>query len=74
MSISKIIIPNFVCVLANKRKYFEQIFYSVAGVMPQGWNLGCWGVKNLSVGFCDGAPWTAHSSFNFNYYSRHQAF
>ena len=24
----------------------------------------CWGVKNFSVGICDGAPLTAHSSFS----------
>ena len=63
MSISKIFIPNFVRVLTDKRKYIEQNFYSVAGIMPQGWDLGVLGgVKNLSVGICDGAPSTAHSS------------
>ena len=32
--------------------------------MPQGWDLGVLGgVKNFSLGICDGAPWTAHSSF-----------
>ena len=45
MSISKIFIPNFVRVLTNKRKYFEQNFYSVAGVMPQGWDGGAGGQK-----------------------------
>ena len=34
-------IPNFMRVLTNKRKYFEQNFYSVAGVMPKGWDVGC---------------------------------
>ena len=62
MSISKIFIPNFVSFLTNKRKYIEQNFYSVAGVMPQGWDLGVLGVKNFSVGICDGAPSAAHSS------------
>ena len=33
--------------------------------MPQGWDLGCWGVKNFSVKICDGVPSTAHSSFYF---------
>ena len=61
MSISKIFIPNFVRVLTNKRKYIEQNFYSVAGVMPLGWDLGVLGVNNFSVGICDGAPSTAHS-------------
>ena len=62
MSISKIFIPNFVRVLTNKRKYIEQSFYSVAGVMPLRWDLGVLGVKNFSVGICDGAPSTKHSS------------
>ena len=43
MSVSKIFIPNFVRVRANKRKYIEQNFYSVAAVMPQGWVLGVLG-------------------------------
>ena len=25
------------------RKHIEQNFHSVAGIMPQGWDLGCWG-------------------------------
>ena len=33
------------------RKHIEQNFQSVAGVMPQGWDLGVPGVKNFSVGF-----------------------
>ena len=65
MSVSKIFIPNFVRVFANKRKYIEQNFYSIAGFMSQGWDLGVLGVKNFSVGICDGAPSTAHSSFKF---------
>ena len=60
MSVSKIFIPNFVCVLANKRKYIEQNFYSVAGVMLQGWDLGVLGGGlKLWRGICDGAPATA---------------
>ena len=39
MSISKNFIPNFVRVLTNKRKYIDQNFHSVAGVMSQGWDL-----------------------------------
>ena len=54
MSISNIFITNFVRVLTNKRKYFEQIFYSVAGVMPQGWNLAGAGAKTLAWGFAMG--------------------
>ena len=45
------------------RKHIEQNFHAVAWVMPQGWDLGCWGVvKNLSVEIWDGAPSTVHSS------------
>ena len=63
MSVSKIFIPNFVIVLTNKRNYIERNFYSVAGVMPQGWDLACLGGgQNFNVGICDGAPSTAHSS------------
>ena len=51
------------CVLTNKRKYIEQNFHSIAGVMPHGRDLGVLGVKNFSVGICDGAQSTAHSSF-----------
>ena len=66
MSISKIFIANIARVLTNKRKYIEQNFYSVTGVMPQRWDLRVlWGVKNFSLGICDGAPLTAHSSFLF---------
>ena len=70
MSVSKIFIPNFVRVLTNKRNYIEPDFYSVAGIMPQGWDLGLLGgggVKNFSVGICDGAPSTAHSSSHWFY-------
>ena len=52
MSISETFIPNFVCVLTNKRKYIDQNFHSVAGVMPQGWDLGVLGgQKTLAWGF-----------------------
>ena len=41
MSISKIFMPKFVCVSQIKdRKHIEHNFHSVAGVMPQGWDLG----------------------------------
>ena len=62
MSISKIFVPNFVSVLTNKR-HIEHNFHSVAGVIPQGWDLGLLGVKNFSMGICDGAPSTAPSSW-----------
>ena len=48
----------------NDRKHIEQNFHSVAGSMPHGWDLGVMGgVKNFSLGSCDGAPSTARSSF-----------
>ena len=44
-SISKIFIPNFVCVPTNERyKTYQTFFYSVAWVMPQGWDFGALGV------------------------------
>ena len=52
MSISKIFIPNFVCVVTNERyKTFRQDFYSVAWVMPQGWDFGALGVPRGSNNF-----------------------
>ena len=61
MSISKILIPNFMCVLTKKDRK-----HSVARVMPgscPGVGIGVLGgVKNFSVGICDGAPSTARSS------------
>ena len=47
------------------RKHIEQNFHSVAKVMPRGGTAECWGIKNFSVGICDGAPTTARSSFRF---------
>ena len=48
MSISKIFIPNFVCVLTNKRKkHIEQNFHSVAKIMPRGGTGGSWGSQKL---------------------------
>ena len=61
MSISKIFIPNFVCVLTNIKKIeniLNRIFHSVA----RGGTVGCWGSQNFSVGFCDCAPSTVRSS------------
>ena len=45
-SISKILIPNFVCVFSQMKdtKHIRRDFHSVARVMPQGWDfwaLGC---------------------------------
>ena len=44
------------------RKHIEQNFHSVAKVMPGVGLRGAAGVKNFSVGICDGAPSTARSS------------
>ena len=45
MSISKIFISNFVCVLTNERyKHIRWDFSSVVWVMPQGWDFGALGV------------------------------
>ena len=45
------------------RKHIEQNFHFVAGIMPLGSDLGVLGVKNFSVGICDGAKSTARSSY-----------
>ena len=43
-SISKIFIPNFLCVLTNERyKKFRRDFHSVPWVMSQGWDFGAGG-------------------------------
>ena len=47
------------------RKHIEQNFHSVAGIMPQRWELGVLGVKNFSMGICDGAPSTGRSSYDY---------
>ena len=45
MSISKIYIPNYVCVVHMKdTKYIRRDFNSVTLVMPQGWDFGALGV------------------------------
>ena len=46
------------------RKHIEQNFQSVAKVLPLVGTAGAGGVKNFSVGICDGAPSTARSSLN----------
>ena len=46
-TILKIFIPNFVCVLTNKR-YIERDFCSDASAMPKGWGLGAlWLIFNM---------------------------
>ena len=37
-------------------KHFKQNFHTVAWVMPHDRDSGVLGVKNLSVGLCDGTP------------------
>ena len=67
MSILRFLYQTLCAFLQIKdRKHIEQNFHSVAGIMPQGWDLGCWWVKNFSVGICDDAPSTAHSSIISN--------
>ena len=50
-SITKIFLPNFVCLLTNERyKTYQAGFYSFAWGMPQGWDFGYhggWRVKLL---------------------------
>ena len=44
-SISKIFIPNFVCVLTNERyETYQTDFNSAPWVMPQGWDFEALGV------------------------------
>ena len=45
MSISKIFIPNFVCIVQMKdTKHIRRDFHSVILIMPQGWDIGALGV------------------------------
>ena len=56
------------------RKLIEQNFHSVAGIMLQGWDLvvvvvgGGGGIKHFSVGICNGASSTMHSTFTLLLY------
>ena len=53
------------CVFSQiKENILDRIFILLLGSCPRGGTWGCWGVKNLSVGICDGAPSTAHSSWS----------
>ena len=45
------------------KKHIEQNFHSVARVMARVGLRGAGGVKNCSMGICDGALLTARSSF-----------
>ena len=59
------------------RKLIEQNFHSVARIMLQGWDLvvkvvggggGGGGIKHFSVGICNGASSTMHSTFTLLLY------
>ena len=43
-SISKIFMPNFVCVLTNERYISDRIFILSSGSCPRGVTLGRWGI------------------------------
>ena len=64
----KVFKPNYVLFSQIKdRKHIEYNFHSVAGGHAPWVGLGgAVGVKNFSVGICDGALSTVHSSFYFN--------
>ena len=53
MSISKIVIPNSLCVFSQikDRKHIEQNFHSVARVIAPGWDLWVLGGQTLAWGF-----------------------
>ena len=63
MSISKIFIPNVECSLTKK---IENILNIILILLPESCHgvelVGTGGVKNFSVGICDGAPSIARSS------------
>ena len=48
-SISKIFIPNFVCVLTNERHKTDRIFIFLPGSCPRG---GTWGYLGAKIKFC----------------------
>ena len=65
MSISKIFIPNSLCVFSQikSRKLIEQNFNLLPESCPGSGLVGAGGVKNFSVGIFDGPPSTARSSY-----------
>ena len=69
MSISRVFIPNSLCVFSQikARKYIKKNFHSVARVMPRVGLVGAGGVKNFSLGICDGTPSTARSSISLGF-------
>ena len=51
MSIIRFLFQTLCAFLQIKdRKHIEQNFHSVAGFMPQGWDLGCWVGQKLKLG------------------------
>ena len=55
------------CVFSHiTEKILNRIFILLQGSCPRGRTWGA-GVKNFSVGICDGAPSTAHSSCTFRH-------
>ena len=67
MSISKIFY-TILCVCSHKLKIeniLNRIFILLPGPCPRVGLRGAGGVKNFSVGICDGAPSTTRSSLSF---------
>ena len=55
MSISKIFIPNFVCVLTNERyKTYQTGFVFCRWVISKGWDLGALGCPGVKKNFKHG--------------------
>ena len=51
MSILRFLFKTLCAFLQIKiRKHIEKIFHSVAGFMPQEWDLGCWVGQRLKLG------------------------
>ena len=48
--------------MCSHKLKIENIFILLPGSCPRDGTWGCWGVKNFSMGICDGAPSTARSS------------
>ena len=63
MSVSKIFMANFVLFSQIKEIILNGIFILLLWSCPRGGTWGA-GVKNFSVGICDGAPSTAYSSLS----------
>ena len=63
-------LPNFECVLINKRCKTHRMEFSFCrlGHAP-GVGLGGAGAKNFNVGICDGTPSTAHSRLKYYFHT-----